>query len=121
MRAYVDHVLAVLPTSRPEAMGKLGGPHEPYVGIARIRRQCSRGPGAPTTETGKCRSARAEGCLLLPRIARSEVSRLLPTSAKAAEELAERHEGIRFLLPTVPRQEDRVRALNGILEGSRPR
>ncbi|MQW87169.1 lipid-A-disaccharide synthase [Sinorhizobium saheli] len=111
MRAYVDHVLAVLPFE-PEVMKRLGGPPTTYVGHRlasdgnvlavrdrqRRRRQAPERPGPRT-------------CLLLPGSRASEISRLLPIFRDTVEELAERHEGMRFLLPTVPRQEKLVRAL----------
>lgn len=111
MRAYVDHVLAVLPFE-PEAMGKLGGPPTTYVG----HRLASDGNVLAVRERQRLRRQMQDrrepkACLLLPGSRGSEVSRLLPIFREAAEELAERHESIRFLLPTVPRQEDRVRAL----------
>ena len=111
MRAYVDHVLAVLPFE-PEVMKRLGGPPTTYVGHRlasdgnvlavrdrqRRRRQALERPGPRT-------------CLLLPGSRASEISRLLPIFRDTVEELAERHEGMRFLLPTVPRQEKLIRAL----------
>ncbi|RVI04628.1 lipid-A-disaccharide synthase, partial [Sinorhizobium meliloti] len=109
MRAYVDHVLAVLPFEQ-EAMAKLGGPPTTYVG----HRLASDGNVLAVRERQRLRQQMQDrrepkACLLLPGSRGSEVSRLLPIFREAAEELAERHEGIRFLLPTVPRQEERVR------------
>ena len=111
MRAYVDHVLAVLPFE-PEVMKRLGGPPTTYVGHRlasddnvlavrdrqRRRQQARERPGPRT-------------CLLLPGSRASEISRLLPIFRDTVEDLAERHEGMRFLLPTVPRQEKLIRAL----------
>ncbi|WP_457664100.1 lipid-A-disaccharide synthase [Sinorhizobium medicae] len=111
MRAYVDHVLAVLPFE-PDVMVKLGGPPTTYVGhrlaldsnVLAVRqrqrlKQQAQEPGG------------ANACLLLPGSRGSEISRLLPVFRDTVEELADRNEGIRFLLPTVPRQEERVRAM----------
>jgi len=107
MRAYVDHVLALLPFE-PEVMRRLSGPPTTYVGhrlasdpdIVRIR---------------AARLAREESgmktCLLLPGSRAGEISRLLPVFGEAAQELSQRNPGIRFLLPTVPRQEALVRSL----------
>ncbi|WP_026623280.1 lipid-A-disaccharide synthase [Ensifer sp. WSM1721] len=112
MRAYVDHVLAVLPFE-PEVMRRLGGPPTSYVGhrlasdknvLAVRKRQRERRQAQEQQREGKT-------CLLLPGSRGSEVTRLLPIFRGTVEELAERHKDIRFLLPTVPRQESRVRAL----------
>ena len=109
MRAYVDHVLALLPFE-PAAMERLGGPKTTYVGhrltadpdIRRVsaerRRRVDRG-------------AAERLCLLLPGSRSTEISRLLPIFGEMAKELSARHTGIRFLLPTVPRQEALVRQL----------
>lgn len=111
MRAYVDHVLAVLPFE-PQAMARLQGPPTTYVGhrlasdanvlAVRASRQ-QRLAGA--------KDGRVSTCLLLPGSRSSEVGRLLPVFRATVEELAGRHPGIRFLLPTVPRQEKRVREI----------
>jgi len=111
MRAYVDHVLAVLPFE-PEVMRRLGGPPTSYVGhrlasdknVLAVRKRQREKQQAQKQREGKT-------CLLLPGSRGSEVTRLLPIFRGTVEELAERHKDIRFLLPTVPRQESRVRAL----------
>lgn len=109
MRAYVDHVLALLPFE-PTAMEGLGGPKTTYVGhrlindpdIGRVRAaRLAREGEAPATPV----------CLLLPGSRSTEINRLLPVFAEMATELSARHPGIRFLLPTVPRQEALVRQL----------
>jgi lipid-A-disaccharide synthase len=109
MLAYVDHVLAVLPFE-PEVMRRLGGPPTSYVGH---RLASDKNVLAVRNRQHERQQAQREGktCLLLPGSRGSEVSRLLPIFRGAVEELAERHKDIRFLLPTVPRQESRVRAL----------
>ncbi|MCK3777671.1 lipid-A-disaccharide synthase [Ensifer sesbaniae] len=111
MRGYVDHVLAVLPFE-PEAMQRLQGPPTTYVGhrlasdanvlAVRASRQ-QRLAGAM--------DGRVSTCLLLPGSRASEVGRLLPIFGRVVEELASRHPGIRFLLPTVSRQEKLVREI----------
>ncbi|WP_455271769.1 lipid-A-disaccharide synthase [Rhizobium herbae] len=109
MRPYVDHVLAVLPFE-PEVMQHLGGPPTTYVGhrlasdanVLSVRaRQMEKGHGDTDTAT----------CLLLPGSRGSEISRLLPAFGETAEELRARHPNIRFLLPTVPKQENLVRQI----------
>ena len=109
MRAYVDRVLALLPFE-PAAMERLDGPQTTYVGhrligdpdIRRIRAaRLVRPDRAPDDRL----------CLLLPGSRSTEISRLLPVFAQMAQDLAARNPGIRFLLPTVPRQEALVRRL----------
>lgn len=111
MRGYVDHVLAVLPFE-PDVMRNLGGPPTTYVG----HRLASDGNVLAVREQRRERRQsdevrKAKTCLLLPGSRSSEIGRLLPIFREAVEELAARHEDIRFLLPTVPRQEKRVREL----------
>ncbi|MCY1744697.1 lipid-A-disaccharide synthase [Ensifer sp. SL37] len=111
MRGYVDHVLAVLPFE-PEAMERLQGPPTTYVGhrlasdanVLAVR--ASRQPRLAGAKDG-----RVSTCLLLPGSRSSEVGRLLPIFRATVDELAARHPGIRFLLPTVPRQEKLVREI----------
>ncbi|TXH79849.1 MAG: lipid-A-disaccharide synthase [Rhizobium sp.] len=109
MLAYVDHVLAVLPFE-PAAMERLGGPATTYVGhrltvdadLLETRRQrATRGSSADARKT----------ILLLPGSRASEIRQLLPVFERATEELSRRNEDLRFLLPTVPRQEALVRSL----------
>ncbi|MGB3875588.1 MAG: lipid-A-disaccharide synthase [Shinella zoogloeoides] len=109
MRAYVDRVLALLPFE-PAAMERLGGPVTTYVGhrliadadIQRVRAaRLARSTGEASGKT----------CLLLPGSRSTEISRLLPVFGEMAAELSARHAGMRFLLPTVPRQEALVRRL----------
>ncbi|TWB54731.1 lipid-A-disaccharide synthase [Rhizobium sp. ERR 922] len=110
MLAYVDHVLAVLPFE-PAAMKRLGGPVTTYVGhrltvdanLVETRRQRAlRGlAGADVAKT----------ILLLPGSRASEIRQLLPVFERATEELSRRNDNVRFLLPTVPRQEAVVRSL----------
>ncbi|WLR94320.1 lipid-A-disaccharide synthase [Shinella zoogloeoides] len=109
MRAYVDHVLALLPFE-PATMERLGGPATTYVGhrligdpdIQRIR-------AARLTRVDRDASERL--CLLLPGSRSTEINRLLPVFGETVKELSARHPGMRFALPTVPRQEALVRQL----------
>ena len=110
MLAYVDHVLAVLPFE-PAAMERLGGPATTYVGhrltvdanLLETRRQRAlRGLAAPDAQ---------KTILLLPGSRASEIRQLLPVFEQAIEELSRRNNNLRFLLPTVPKQEALVRSL----------
>ncbi|MBP1856698.1 lipid-A-disaccharide synthase [Rhizobium herbae] len=111
MLTYVDHVLAVLPFE-PDVMKRLGGPPTTYVGhrlasdanVLSVRaRQVEKCAAGVDTE--------AATCLLLPGSRGSEISRLLPAFGETAEELRSRHPQMRFLLPTVPKQEKLVRQI----------
>ena len=109
MLAYVDHVLAVLPFE-PEAMQRLGGPATTYVGHRLT-------VDADLLETRRQRALRANAVdaqmtvLLLPGSRASEIRQLLPVFERATEELSRRNNNVRYLLPTVTRQEALVRSL----------
>lgn len=109
MRGYVDRVLALLPFE-PTAMQRLGGPETIYVG----HRLVSDPQVRHVREARLARTDRDPAekvCLLLPGSRSTEITRLLPVFGEAARELYVRNPGIRFLLPTVPRQEALVRRL----------
>ncbi|MBW9057447.1 MULTISPECIES: lipid-A-disaccharide synthase [Agrobacterium] len=110
MLSYVDHVLALLPFE-PEAMRSLGGPPTTFVGhrlsvdpdVLAVRRKRAERPlpaeGRPKT------------ILLLPGSRSTETTRLMEPFQHAAKAFVERNGPTRFLLPTVPRQEHRIREL----------
>ncbi|QLF70356.1 lipid-A-disaccharide synthase [Peteryoungia desertarenae] len=110
MLSYVDAVLAVLPFE-PAVMERLGGPKTHYVGhrltshpdIRRIRMARTNRP-ASTDEDERT-------ILLLPGSRASEINALLPVFGDVMKEFIERNGKTRFLLPTVPRQEARVREI----------
>lgn len=109
MRGYVDRVLALLPFE-PAAMQRLGGPETVYVGhrlISDPQVQHVRDSRLGRTDYDPSEKT----CLLLPGSRSTEITRLLPVFGDAARELSTRNPGIRFLLPTVPRQEALVRRL----------
>jgi lipid-A-disaccharide synthase len=111
MLPYVDHVLAVLPFE-PEVMQRLGGPPTTYVGHRLASDANVLAVRAQQIEKRAARARRASAtCLLLPGSRGSEISRLLPAFGETAEELRSRHPDMRFLLPTVPRQENLVRQI----------
>ncbi|MET3599897.1 lipid-A-disaccharide synthase [Martelella mangrovi] len=106
MLAYVDHVLAVLPFE-PEAMKRLGGPETSFVGHRLSEepgviaaRQSSALPAAGTPPT----------ILLLPGSRAGEIKSLTPVFRDVARIYAERNAMPRFVLPTVTRREELVRA-----------
>lgn len=110
MLAYVDHVLAVLPFE-PEAMQRLGGPATTYVG----HRLTADADLLETRSRRAIRGANAgsgpKTVLLLPGSRGSEIRQLLPVFERATEELSRRNDKVRYLLPTVPKQEALVRSL----------
>jgi lipid-A-disaccharide synthase len=111
MRPYVDHVLAVLPFE-PDVMKRLGGPPTTYVGHRLASDANVLAVRARQIEKRAASASQASAtCLLLPGSRGSEISRLLPEFGAAAEELRSRHPNMRFLLPTVPRQENLVRQI----------
>jgi len=97
MRAYVDHVLALLPFE-PEAHRRLGGPPCTYVGHPLIERLSDLRPDARE-------SARREQApplvLILPGSRRVEIERLLEDFGAAAALLAQQTEPIDWVLPAV--------------------
>lgn len=110
MLGYVDHVLAVLPFE-PEVMRRLGGPATSYVGhrlAADPALVATRGQRAARLPTGPDEE---KTILLLPGSRSSEINALLPTFGEAAALLADRNPHMRFVLPTMARQEAVVRNL----------
>ncbi|WP_210490619.1 lipid-A-disaccharide synthase [Microvirga antarctica] len=86
MRAYVDHLLALLPFE-PEAHERLGGPPTTYVGHPLIERLTEIRPAAGE------RAGRPDGpfkLLVLPGSRRTEVSRLMEPFGAAIGLLRER-------------------------------
>lgn len=106
MRAYADHVLALLPFE-PAVMERLKGPATTFVGHrlsvsrevldVRARRMAETPAVGPKT------------IMLLPGSRGGEVKRLLPIFREVAEGFAARNGATEFLLPTVPRMEALVR------------
>ena len=109
MRAYVDHVLALLPFE-PDAHVRLGGPPCTFVGhplaeqIALLR---------PDAEEARRRAAEPPVLLVLPGSRSSEIARHLSVFGEAAARVADRQTpkggAIDLVLPTVPHLAERVR------------
>jgi len=110
MLSYVDHVLALLPFE-PGAMQRLGGPTTTFVGhrlsvdvdVLAVRAARALRP-VPT-------AGEARTILLLPGSRSTETTRLMEPFKQAAQAFVERNGPTRFVLPTVPRQEQRIRDL----------
>jgi lipid-A-disaccharide synthase len=105
MRAYVDHVLALLPFE-PAALSRLGGPACSFVGhplacvVMRLR---------PSPREDKRRAADPPLVLVLPGSRAGEIRRHLRAFGGAIALLAERCGPIEAVLPTVPHLVARVR------------
>jgi lipid-A-disaccharide synthase len=106
MRAYVDHVLAILPFE-PEVHGKLGGPPCLYVGHPMIEHIAALRPNA---EEAQRRRANPPVVLVLPGSRASEIRHLLGTFGAAIAQVAARSGPMELVLPTVPHLVAQVRA-----------
>jgi lipid-A-disaccharide synthase len=98
MRAYVDHVLAILPFE-PQVHARLGGPPCTYVGhplgeqVAELR---------PSEADARRRLADPPLVLVLPGSRSSEVRRLMAPFAAAVRLMRERCGPLDLVMPTVP-------------------
>lgn len=106
MRAYVDHVLALLPFE-PQAHRRLGGPACSYVGHPLIEQFATLRPNA---QEALRRDAEPPVVLALPGSRRSEVTRLLDTFGETLAQLQARVGEIDVVLPAVPHLVDLIRA-----------
>ncbi len=93
MRAYVDHVLAILPFE-PGVLEELGGPPATYVGHPLARRIA----GLPEHEPVAAKPV----LLVLPGSRLSEVKRLLPIFGETLDLLRSRGSDFRAVIPAVP-------------------
>jgi lipid-A-disaccharide synthase len=106
MRAYVDHVLALLPFE-PGAHRDLGGPACTYVGHPLIERLDELRPGP---QDAARRGADPPLLLVLPGSRRSEISRLLTPFGDALALLQARGLVFEAVLPAVPHLLETIRA-----------
>jgi lipid-A-disaccharide synthase len=104
MRAYADHVLALLPFE-PDAMAKLGGPPTTFVGhplateVARLR---------PSAADAARRAAEPPLVLVLPGSRGGEIRRHIGLFGETVTRLAATVGAIDPVLPTPPHLEARV-------------
>lgn len=98
MRAYVDHVLALLPFE-PEAHQRLGGPPCTYVGHPLIEQIDTLRPNA--AEQAK-RDAKPPVLLVLPGSRRSEIRHHMATFGAALDLLQKQGAQVELILPTMP-------------------
>ncbi len=106
MRAYVDHLLAVLPFE-PDAHRRLGGPECTYVGHPLIERLSELRPNA---EEAARRAAAPPRLLVLPGSRRSEIERLLDLFGETLEKVVERIGPVAPVLPAVSHLADDISA-----------
>jgi lipid-A-disaccharide synthase len=106
MRAYVDHVLALLPFE-PAAHERLGGPPCTYVGHPLSEQVAELRPSAAEEVR---RNADPPVVLVLPGSRPGEIARHLAVFGAAIARLAEARGAIELVLPTFPHLAERVRA-----------
>lgn len=94
MRAYIDHVLAILPFE-PEALAKLGGPSATYIGHSMARRLAA----LPASESPF--SGEDPVLLVLPGSRASEIKRLLQPFGETLDILRKRGVAFQPVLPAV--------------------
>jgi lipid-A-disaccharide synthase len=109
MRAYVDHILCILPFEVKE-LDRLGGPPGTYVG-----HRLTHDPGVLRAAEMQARARDLSGdrlktLLVLPGSRRGEVGRLIGPFGDTVSVLKSRGHRLRLLLPTVPHVADAVRA-----------
>ena len=98
MRAYIDHILALLPFE-PEVHRRLGGPPCTYVGHPLAEQVHDLRPNA---EEARRRLAAPPVLLLLPGSRTSEIQRLLGIFADTVARVGERIGAFEVVVPTVP-------------------
>jgi lipid-A-disaccharide synthase len=106
MRAYVDHVLAILPFE-PQVHARLGGPPCTYVGhpLSEQVRELR-----PRETDVRRRLTEPPLVLVLPGSRSSEARRLMAPFAGAMRLAQERYGALELVMPTVPALQARLRA-----------
>jgi lipid-A-disaccharide synthase len=105
MRAYIDHILAILPFE-PEAHRKLGGPPCTYVGHPLAERVHRLRPNA---EEARRRAASPPVLLMLPGSRMGEIRRLFAVFSDAVSRVRSRVGALEVIIPTVPHLVDPIR------------
>jgi lipid-A-disaccharide synthase len=98
MRAYVDHILALLPFE-PAVHTRLGGPPCSYVGHPLVESASALRPNA---EEAARRFADPPVLLVLPGSRTGEVRRLLGIFAQTIDLIRRRYGPLEIVIPTVP-------------------
>lgn len=109
MRAFVDHLLVVLPFE-PQVMQQLQGPPTTYVGhrlltYPPLQEALSR----RKKEAGK--SGQAPILVVLPGSRRFEIRRLMPVFGETVKEMKKKIPDLEIILPTLPKIEAELRQL----------
>jgi lipid-A-disaccharide synthase len=104
MRAYIDHVLALLPFE-PDAHERLGGPPCTYVGHPLAEATELMRPNA---DEARRREGDPPVILVLPGSRRSEIRRLAAPFAGTIERLHAREGRLELVLPTLPHLADEI-------------
>lgn len=105
MRAYVDHVLALLPFE-PDAYRRLNGPPCSYVGHPLMERLDEL---RPNTQEKAARDGEKPLVLVLPGSRSSEVALLADDFGQTLQRVAAAIGPFDAVLPTVPRHAERLR------------
>jgi len=105
MRAFIDHVLAILPFE-PAALERLGGPPCTYVGHPLAERI---GELRANDADARRREADPPLLLVLPGSRRSEIGRLLDPFAAALALVTQQVGSLELVLPTPPHLADEIR------------
>jgi len=105
MRAYVDHVLAILPFE-PAALERLGGPPCTYVGHPLIERL---GDLRPNPSEVRRRRSDPPLVLVLPGSRKTEIRRLTGIFGAAIGRVADSVGPIELVLPTLPHLSEALR------------
>ncbi|HET7912081.1 MAG TPA: lipid-A-disaccharide synthase [Pseudolabrys sp.] len=106
MRAYVDHVLALLPFE-PKVMKDLGGPPCTFVGHPLTERLADL---RPNELEARLRRANPPLVLVLPGSRSGEIRRMAPVFGRAIARVVEQFGPLEAVVPAVPRLADSVRA-----------
>lgn len=106
MKAYVDHVLALLPFE-PAELQRLGGPPGTYVGHPLIEQIAQLRPDAEETAR---RLADPPVLLVMPGSRGTEIRRMADVFGAAVGLVAKRVGALEVVVPAVPRLADTVRA-----------
>jgi lipid-A-disaccharide synthase len=105
MRAYIDHVLAILPFE-PAAHRRLGGPPCTYVGHPLIERLAELRPG---TAEAQRRVAEPPIVLALPGSRSGEIGRHAALFGATLERLQARIGAFEVVVPTIPHRAQQLR------------
>jgi lipid-A-disaccharide synthase len=105
MRAYIDHVLAILPFE-PDIHRELGGPLCTYVGHPLVERVAAL---RPNVDEAKRRIDSPPIVLALPGSRAGEVARHAGIFGEAIDRLHKRRGAVEVVMPTVPHVASRLR------------